>query len=123
MELIRCSGKRCPMQHNKFDVEECELYDKCEYYTSKIVSDDRLYVAMFLGLMIIDENANVDIEKVKMLYSSLRGIENDQCYVGFGTYNPKVFSRYLKEYFIEDQTLFSRVKKKLKVLLNCLFKQ
>lgn len=56
-------------------------------------------------------------------YFGIKYIENGQCYVGFGTYNPKVFSRYLKEYFIEDQTLFSRVKKKLKVLLNGLFKQ
>ena len=33
-------------------------------------------------------------------YFSIKYEENGEHFIGFGTYNPKVFSRYLKEYFV-----------------------
>lgn len=33
-------------------------------------------------------------------YYSIKYIENGETYVGYGTYNPEVLSRYLKEYFV-----------------------
>lgn len=33
-------------------------------------------------------------------YYSIKYIENGETYIGYGTYNPKVLSQYLKEYFI-----------------------
>lgn len=33
-------------------------------------------------------------------YYSIKYIENGEAYVGYGTYNPEVLSRYLKEYFM-----------------------
>ncbi len=35
-------------------------------------------------------------------YYSIKYIENGETYVGYGTYNPKVMSQYLKEYFISS---------------------
>ena len=35
-------------------------------------------------------------------YYSIKYIENGETYVGYGTYNPKVLSQYLKEYFISS---------------------
>ena len=35
-------------------------------------------------------------------YYSIKYIENGETYVGYGTYNPEVLSRYLKEYFISS---------------------
>lgn len=35
-------------------------------------------------------------------YYSIKYIENGETYVGYGTYNPKVLSRYLSEYFISS---------------------
>lgn len=33
-------------------------------------------------------------------YYSIKYIENGETYVGYGTYNPEVLSRYLREYFM-----------------------
>lgn len=33
-------------------------------------------------------------------YYSIKYIENGETYVGYGTYNPKALSQYLKQYFI-----------------------
>ena len=33
-------------------------------------------------------------------YYAIKYIENGETYVGYGTYNPKVLSQYLKEYFM-----------------------
>ena len=33
-------------------------------------------------------------------YYSIKYIENGETYIGYGTYNPKVLSQYLKEYFL-----------------------
>lgn len=35
-------------------------------------------------------------------YYSIKYIENGETYVGYGTYDPKVLSRYLSEYFISS---------------------
>ena len=35
-------------------------------------------------------------------YFSIKYIENGEEYIGYGTYNPKVLSQYLKEYFISS---------------------
>ena len=35
-------------------------------------------------------------------YYSIKYIENGEIHIGYGTYNPKVLSQYLKEYFISS---------------------
>lgn len=35
-------------------------------------------------------------------YYSIKYIENGEIYIGYGTYNPKVLSQYLKEYFMSS---------------------
>ena len=37
-------------------------------------------------------------------YYSIHYKENGEEFVGFGTYNPKVLSRYLRDYFIKGDT-------------------
>lgn len=37
-------------------------------------------------------------------YFSIKFKEGNDCFIGFGTYNPKVFSRYLRDYFMTSVT-------------------
>ena len=37
-------------------------------------------------------------------YFSIKYIENGKHFIGYGTYNPKVFSRYLRDYFMPSVT-------------------
>lgn len=38
-------------------------------------------------------------------YFSIKYKEGNDCFIGYGTYNPKVFSRYLRDYFMPSVTL------------------
>ena len=37
-------------------------------------------------------------------YFSIKYKEKDDCFIGYGTYNPKVFSRYISDYFIKNNS-------------------
>lgn len=41
-------------------------------------------------------------------YFAIKYKEDEQYIVGFGTYNPEVLSRYIKEYFINPKPVLSK---------------
>ena len=41
-------------------------------------------------------------------YFAIKYEEDGEYYIGFGTYNPKVLSRYIKEYFINPKPMLSK---------------
>ena len=46
------------------------------------------------------------------LYYSIKYIEDGECFVGFGTYNPKILSQYLKDYFMPPAQPEERTEKR-----------
>ena len=41
-------------------------------------------------------------------YYNIKYEEDGEFFVGFGTYNPKVLSRYIKEYFIKQKDMLPK---------------
>lgn len=77
----KCSGKRCPMQWNGIKPDQCKLYEKCEYYTPDMLSDNEKLKWLALMLMIFcgDEPADININPSDVVKALRCCSEDDGC--------------------------------------------
>ncbi len=72
----------------------------CKQYTTIEALPEQVRKFVGLDVMYPDPELCTYKEYTGKPYYSIKYIENGEIYVGYGTYNPEVLSRYLREYFM-----------------------
>lgn len=78
-EKIKCSGIRCPMQHNTVSVETCQCTDTCPDYTPVADFSGMDAVVEMAAKQFGIENAK-DKQKLKILFNAYVGQYVASCF-------------------------------------------
>lgn len=65
----KCSGSRCPMQHNTVDVGECEYTDMCEYYTP-VTDLSGMEAVIDMAIKQFGLESDSDKQKLRILFNA-----------------------------------------------------
>lgn len=65
----KCSGARCPMQHNTVNVGECKCTDDCPWYTP-VPSFDRMELVLDMAAECFGMKRDKEREMLKIFFNA-----------------------------------------------------